>query len=85
MLQKVSLQSFWASLGTAAGEPANLPFDPKILYDQYSGRFVAITLGGRSAPDSWVMIAVSAPSGPTGAWGKWAIDADVDSNVRTNK
>jgi hypothetical protein len=80
-LQKVSLQSFWGSLGTAEGEPANFPFDPKILYDQYSGRFVAITLGGRNAPSSWVMIAVSPPSDPTGAWSKWAIDADVDNDV----
>jgi hypothetical protein len=80
-LQKVSLQSFWGSLGTAAGEPADFPFDPKILYDPHSGRFIAITLGGRSAPGSWVMIAVSPPSGPTGAWDKWAIDADVDNDV----
>jgi len=81
LLQKVSLQSFWGSLGTAAGEPANFPFDPKILYDQHSGRFIAVTLGGRSSPGSWIMIAVSPPSGPTGAWDKWAIDADVDNDV----
>jgi len=66
--QQVSLQSFWGSLGTGPGEPADFPFDPKILYDQHSGRFIAITLGGRSAPGSWVMIAVSPPSGPTVAW-----------------
>ena len=82
VLQKIPLQSFWASLGTAAGEPADFPFDPKILYDQHSGRFVAVTLGGRSAPCSWVMIAVSPPSDPTGAWSKWAIDADRDNDVQ---
>jgi len=81
VLQESSLRSFWGSLGTAAGEPANFPFDPKILYDQHSGRFVAVTLGGRSAPASWIMIAVSPASGPTGAWSKWAIDADVDNDV----
>ena len=82
VLQKIPLQSFWASLGTAAGEPANFPFDTKILYDTSSGRFVAITLGGLSAPGSWVMIAVSSTSDPTGAWSKWAIDADKDNNVQ---
>ena len=82
VLQKISLQSFWGSLGTGPGEPANFPFDPKILYDQHSGRFVAVTLGGKSAPGSWVMIAVSPPSDPTGAWSKWAIDADLDNNVQ---
>jgi len=83
LLQKVSLQNFWASLGTAAGEPANFPFDTKILYDQYSGRFVAITLGGKSAPGSWVMIAVSSTADPTVTWNKWAIDADEDNGVQT--
>jgi len=81
-LQKVPLQTFWASLGTATGEPANFPFDTKILYDQHSGRFVAITLGGKSAPGSWVMIAVSSTSDPTGVWSKWAIDADKDNQVQ---
>lgn len=81
VLQKIPLQSFWGSLGTAAGRPANFPFDTKILYDQHSGRFVAITLGGLSAPGSWVMIAISSPD-PTGAWNKWAIDADKDNNVQ---
>jgi hypothetical protein len=80
--QQVSLQSFWGSLGTEAGEPADFPFDPKILYDQHSGRFVAISLGGTSATDSWVMVAVSSTSDPTGAWSKWAIDADKDNNVQ---
>ncbi len=28
------------------------------------------------------MIAVSPPSDPTGAWSKWAIDADLDNNVQ---
>ena len=82
VLQKTSLQSFWGSLGTGAGEPADFPFDPKILYDQHSERFVAITLGGSSAPDSWIMVAVSSSSDPTGAWRKWAIDADKDNDVQ---
>ncbi len=83
VLQQIPLQSFWSSLGTGAGRPANFPFDTKILYDQHSGRFVAITLGGLTAPGSWVMIAVSSPD-PTGAWSKWAIDADVNHNVPSN-
>ena len=82
VLQKISLQSFWGSLGTAAGEPADFPFDPKILYDQHSERFVAITLGGTSAPNSWILVAVSSTSDPTGAWSKWAIDADRDNTLQ---
>ena len=83
LLQKVSLETFWASLGTAAGEPANFPFDTKILYDQHSGSFIAVTLGGTSSPNSWVMIGVSSTSNPLDNWVKWAIDADMNNNVQT--
>jgi len=83
MLQKVSLQSFWASLGTNAGEPADFPFDTKILYDTSSERFFAVTLGGTNSPNSWILVAVSASTDPTGAWSKWAIDADLDNGIQT--
>jgi hypothetical protein len=80
--QKISLQSFWGSLGTEPGDPADFPFDTKVLYDPPSDRFFAVTLGGTNSPDSWILVAVSAPSGPTGTWTKWAIDADLDNNVQ---
>jgi len=82
LLQKVSLQNFWGSLVTPVGEPADFPYDPKILYDQHSGRFIAVTLDCTIAPNSWVMIAVSSTSDPLGTWSKWAIDADLDNNVQ---
>ena len=82
VLQQISLQSFWASLGTAAGQPADFPFDTKVLYDTSSARFYAVTLGGTSAPNSWILVAVSASSDPTGAWSKWAIDADLDNKTQ---
>ena len=85
VLQKIPLQSFWGSLGTKAGQPAHFPFDTKVLYDTSSDRFVAVTLGGLSAPGSWVMIAVSSTSNPLDPWDKWAIDADLDDNaIQTN-
>jgi len=80
--QKVTLQTFWESLGTGASDPAHFPFDPKILYDQHGGHFVAITLGGTSFPNSWLMLAISTSSDPTGVWNKWAIDADLDNNAQ---
>jgi len=82
VLQKVPLESFWGSLGTSAGEPADFPFDTKVLYDPSSERFFAITLGGTSSPNSWILVAVSASSDPTGAWYKWAIDADRDNDIQ---
>ena len=82
VLQKISLQSFWASLWTKAGEPANFLFDPKVFYDPSSDRFFAVTLGGPNAPNSWILVAVSSTPDPTGAWSKWAIDADLDNNAQ---
>jgi len=82
VLQRISLQSFWGSLGTGPGQPADFPFDTKVLYDTSSGRFFAVTLGGTSGPSSWILVAASPPSDPTGAWSKWAIDADRDNDVQ---
>ena len=82
VLQKIRLDLFWASLGTAPGQPADFPFDTKVLYDPASARFFAVTLGGTSSPNSWILVAVSASSDPTGAWDKWAIDADLDNNTQ---
>jgi hypothetical protein len=80
-LENVSLRSFWASLGTDPGEPAHSPFDTKVLYDQYEGRFAAVTLGGTSAGSSWIMIAVSSSHDPTQTWSKWAIPSDQNNAV----
>ena len=82
ILDKTTLKAFWASLGPGTGQPANFPFDPRILFDQHSGRFVAVTLGGQSATDSWVMVAVSSTANPLDNWYKWAIDADLDNNAQ---
>ena len=83
-LSQVTLQGFWSSLGTGAGQPANSVFDPKALYDQHSGRFVVVSLGGTAAPNSWMLVAVSATSDPTGTWNKWAIDADLNNGAQDN-
>jgi hypothetical protein len=81
-LDNLSLQSFWGSLGSGPGEPAESPYDTKVLYDPPSGRFIVLSLGGRVAPDSWILLAVSSSSDPLAPWNKWAIDADLDNNIQ---
>jgi hypothetical protein len=83
-VQSKTLQGFWSDLGlsTAPGQPANRVFDPKVLYDQYSGRFVVVSLGNFQSPDSWLNLAVSDTSDPTGTWKAWAIDADLDGGTQ---
>lgn len=78
-----SLANFFTSLS-----PENGTFDPKIIWDQYESRFVAITLvkttvaGGDPADISRLLIAVSATADPTGTWYFQAIDVSqiISSN-----
>jgi hypothetical protein len=81
-LDNLSLRAFWGSLGSGPGEPAEFPYDTKVLYDPSSERFIVISLGGGVAPDSWILIAFSSSSDPLAPWNKWAIDADLDNNVQ---
>lgn len=82
LLEAMPLESFWAGLVTPPGEPADFPYDTRVLYDPPSGRFVAVGLDCTVAPNSWLMIAVSSTSDPLDNWYKWAIDADVDGGTQ---
>ena len=61
--------SFFESLSPLTGS-----FDPKVIYDQYAGRFVVVALEqtdvstGGSANTSRIFVAVSATSDPGGTW-----------------
>jgi hypothetical protein len=70
-----TLQDFWLPLITSRSLPNN-SFDPKVLFDQHSGRFVAMTLDGQSPQKSWVLLARSNSSDPGQGWSQWAIPAD---------
>ena len=76
-----SLKDFFASVS-----PVNFTFDPKVIYDQYSDRFVVVTLeqtdnGSCSIIDtnctSRLLVAVSDDGDPNGAWFQTAIDSEV--------
>ncbi len=74
-----SLQSFFTSLS-----PVNNGFDPKVLYDQYEGRFVVVTMerqdtaNGDPTNSSRILLAVSATSDPNGTWYYTAINSMVN-------
>jgi len=74
----MSLQQFWQSLGTGPGQPADFVFDPKILYDQHSGRWMVTTDSNPDTTDSYVLFGISDTNNPSGAWTLYAIDADPD-------
>lgn len=64
-----SLANFFASLS-----PLTFTFDPKVLYDQYAGRWVVLTMeqtqvsSGDPADTSRMFVAVSDDSDPNGTW-----------------
>ena len=71
-----SLQSFFSDLLPGTDEdPQTFTFDPKVIYDQYSDRFVAVTLeqqgrgdGDPNNDQSYIFLAVSDDSDPNGTW-----------------
>ncbi|MDO8630533.1 MAG: hypothetical protein Q7R41_08565, partial [Phycisphaerales bacterium] len=73
---QITLQAFWAVLGTGAGQPAADPYDPKILYDQHSGRWVVVSDSNGFSTATRVLVGISLTSDPTGAWNLFAIDPD---------
>lgn len=60
-----SLRNFFTQQGFTA--PVNATFDPKVLYDEYAGRWLVVTLE-KTASDSALFLAASATSDPTGSW-----------------
>ncbi len=61
---------FWGSLGTT-----NFVFDPEVVYDPHSGRFMAMACERGTSSDSYFLLAVSDDSDPNGAWYKYRINA----------
>lgn len=76
---KAGTQQFSQALQTFFGPvaPVNNTFDPKVIYDQYAGRFVAVTLE-RTGSTSRILLAVSDDSDPNGAWSFAAFNAVVN-------
>lgn len=70
ILASVALTTFWSSLGVTD------VFDPKVVFDPYSNRFMAMACAQRRTATSGMLFGVSATSDPTGAWHLWLLDAD---------
>jgi hypothetical protein len=72
-----TLRSFFAPLGPPLGTQT---YDPKVIYDQYSERFVVITLEMTDPPeDSYILVAVSKTSDPNMGW--WYLSIHSKLNI----
>lgn len=69
----VSLLSFWSSL-------TGSPFDPKIVYDQREGRWLATCDANSNSTSSSVFFAISDTNDPTGVWTFYQFDADLEND-----
>jgi hypothetical protein len=60
-------------------------FDPKIVYDHYSQRWVITIDSTRANPQgAWILVAASQTSNPSGSYWLWALDATQDGSIVTN-
>lgn len=60
-------------------------FDPKVIYDHYSQRWIIIIDSTRASPQgSWILVAASQTGNPAGAYWLWALDARQDGSALTN-
>jgi hypothetical protein len=59
----VTLNSFWSSLGSIS-----TAFDPKIIYDENSSRFIFACDANGNAASNVILLGISANSDPTGTW-----------------
>lgn len=57
-------------------------FDPKMIYDHYSDRYVVVAAALRESPNgSWIMLGVTQTSDPAGAYWVWALDATKNGSA----
>jgi uncharacterized repeat protein (TIGR01451 family) len=74
VLSTVSLDGFWASVGTPSA------FDPRILYDPYGSRWIFAAAANGNSTTSAMLIGVSQTSDPTGFWNLFSVDVTGTGN-----
>jgi hypothetical protein len=62
-LSLVSLATFWSPI-----VPVGTVFDPKVVYDQYNARWIAVSLSDPGLMTSALLVAISNTDDPSGAW-----------------
>jgi len=73
-LSTASFASWWSPVFTGT-----FIFDPQVLYDQDSDRWVLLTVARADASQrSWYLLSTSKTPDPTGEWCVWALDATLD-------
>lgn len=77
-LSTSTLQTWFSNVGAMSSI-----FDPKVIYDPWSNRWVIMALGV-SNTESYYYVSVSQTSDPSGSWWNWRLNAHVDGSTSTN-
>jgi Secretion system C-terminal sorting domain len=81
VLKDISAGSFFSSLGVTALSP----FDPQIMYDHYSGRWIMVwDQEDDASQTAYFLLAVSDDDNPLGTWYEWALPANLNGSVNSN-
>lgn len=78
-LGTVSLETFWTAGTGLSGDP----FDPKLVYDHLSGRWLAVVDANPNSADSQVWFAISDTADPTGTWSFYSFPAHTGGGAKT--
>jgi hypothetical protein len=71
VLSKVSMDAFWRAVGARA------PFDPRVLYDRYSDRWLLSAGDSPLEPTSLILYGISDSGDPLGSWHLYALRSDA--------
>jgi hypothetical protein len=71
VLSKVSMDAFWRAVGARA------PFDPRVLYDRYSDRWLVSAGDSPLKPTSLILYGISESGDPLGSWHLYALRSDA--------
>src|SRR4051794_10762993 len=69
-LSRVSMTAFWEAVG------AHDPFDPHVLYDTYSDRWLVSAADDPLLSSSLILYGISDSADPLGSWHLYALDSD---------
>ncbi len=72
VLSSVPIASFWSSLGI------NWAFDPRVLFDRYSDRWIISAGANAASPTACILIGVSQTNDPTGGWNLYKVSVDAN-------
>lgn len=80
VLPPTTLNEFWNNAGVKSVSVTNPAFDPRVVYDPFSGRFFASS-AEMAPPTNNLLLAVSNTSNPTQGWTGFSIKSPTEQRI----